>query len=91
MERLTREICNEYREKLKNSGEDKNPNQTGMRRQLTMELMERCAIPEIWACNILNGYHIRDYLGIQEKRFKDAKENKDKKKKIPAKFDEIAL
>ncbi len=91
MEKLTLEICEEYRKRAKELGDAKNPLQKGKRRALREELQERCKIPEIWATNILNGYYSTDYLACLEKRRKDAEKNKDKKNEVIIPFDEIEL
>lgn len=60
MEELTKAIAGEYQKRAKGLGDDANI--AGERYELVHELMDRCGIPEIWAINILNGIHIKDYL-----------------------------
>ena len=58
---LTRELAEEYRTKATqlpdNGGQD-----IGRRRMLRMELQQRCGLTENEAVNILNGYHIENYV-----------------------------
>ena len=37
-------------------------NDTIVQRELSVQLQQKCDIPEIWALNIVNGYHMQDYL-----------------------------
>lgn len=58
---LSREICDYYvREASKLKSED--ASDVGLRRQLRKELQNRCDILELDALNIINGYHIDDYI-----------------------------
>ena len=45
-----------------------------------MQLQQKCDIPEIWALNIVNGYHMQDYLAACAYRQKetDSKEEEEK-------------
>jgi hypothetical protein len=58
---LTLEICNEYRRRAMQLPQDDGQD-TGARRELRLELQNRCNILEIEAINILNGYHIQAYV-----------------------------
>ena len=58
---LTDKIAQEY--KAKATALSKNGRQDiGKMRKLRMELMDRCDVTEVEAINILNGYHINDYV-----------------------------
>lgn len=65
---LTIEICQEYKRRAKELVDKNNLFQVGKRRELTMELQNRCGIPVIWACNILNGLYVIDYVAIIKKQ-----------------------
>lgn len=58
---LIDEIVQEYKAKAgalsQNGRQD-----VGEMRKLRMELMDRCGVTEVEAINILNGYHINDYI-----------------------------
>lgn len=64
-ELLTRKIANEYRDRAKllpqNGLQD-----IGDRRKLRVELQNRCNLTELQAVNIINGFHISDYVAIEE-------------------------
>lgn len=64
---LTKEIADEYRDKVKllppNGLQD-----IGDRRKLRIELQERCNLTELEAVNIINGFHIVIYVTIAERR-----------------------
>lgn len=64
-ELLTRKIANEYRDKARllppNGLQD-----IGDRRKLRVELQNRCNLTELQAVNIINGFHIGDYVAIEE-------------------------
>lgn len=66
-ELLTRQIANEYRDRGRNLSsywlQD-----IGDRRRLRMELQTRCNLTELEAVNIINGYHIEDYLVNAKRR-----------------------
>lgn len=66
-ELLTRKIATEYRDKalfLSNS----DMHDIGERRALRIELQTRCNLTELAAVNIINGYHISDYVMIEERK-----------------------
>lgn len=74
VEVLTRAIANEYRDRalplpsngLQDIGE----------RKLREELQTRCNLTELQAVNIINGFHIPDYVRIAEVRAaKEAEEH----------------
>ncbi len=69
---LTRKIANEYRDSARllppNGLQD-----IGDRRKLRMELQARCNLTELEAVNIINGYHIGDYVVIAKRREKERK------------------
>ncbi len=64
---LTRKIANEYRDRARllppNGLQD-----IGDRRKLRIELQSRCNLTELEAVNIINGYHIGDYVVLAERR-----------------------
>lgn len=64
---LTRKIANEYRDRARllppNGLQD-----IGDRRKLSVELQSRCNLMELEAVNIINGYHIGDYVVLAERR-----------------------
>lgn len=64
-EMLSMKIVAEYHERVKriseNGGQD-----IGARRKLRIELQNRCNLTELQALNILNGFHVKDYIGIAE-------------------------
>ena len=75
MEILTREIANEYRMRSlrlpPNGLQD-----VEERRELRKELQARCNLTELQAVNIINGFHIPDYVRIERiKAEKEAQEN----------------
>ena len=63
---LTRKIANEYRDRARllppNGLQD-----IGDRRKLRVELQSRCNLTELEAVNIINGYHIGDYVVLAER------------------------
>lgn len=67
VEVLTRAIANEYRDRAlllpSNGLQD-----IGERRKLREELQTRCNLTELQAVNIINGFHIPDYVRIAEVR-----------------------
>lgn len=69
---LTRKIANEYRDRAKllppNGLQD-----IGDRRKLRVELQSRCNLMELEAVNIINGYHIGDYVVLAERRESEKK------------------
>lgn len=66
-ELLTRKIANEYRDRASrlppNGMQD-----IGDRRKLRIELQNRCNLTELQAVNIINGFHIGDYVKIEERK-----------------------
>lgn len=75
MEILTRAIANEYRDRAlllpSNGLQD-----IGERRKAREELQTRCNLTELQAVNIINGFHIPDYVRIAEVRAaKEAEEH----------------
>ena len=80
-ELLTKKIADEYRRKAallpENGMQD-----IGERRLLRLELQNRCGITELKAINIINGFHIQEY--VQEALLKEIerqkKEQEEKKK-----------
>lgn len=69
---LTKELANEYRDRARllpsNGLQD-----IGDRRKLRIELQTRCNLTELEAVNIINGYHIGDYVVIAERGEKKRK------------------
>lgn len=67
-ELLTKRIAKYYRRRAlllpENGGQD-----IGERRRLRIELQNRCGITELKAVNIINGYHIQEY--VQEALLKE--------------------
>lgn len=66
-ELLTMKIAKEYRDKAKhlplNGRQD-----IGDRRALRIELQARCGLTELQAVNIINGFHIGDYVVIEARK-----------------------
>lgn len=83
MEELNELICKEYAERGAKLGTS-DISDTGERRKLRIELQERCGIPSIWALNIINGIHIKDYISIIEKRKKDKEKEASEKQRQEA-------
>lgn len=75
-ELLTRQIATEYRDRALCLSPD-GLQDTGKRRALRMELEARCNISELEAVNIINGYHINDYVAIAEILEKEEGEQKE--------------
>lgn len=75
-ELLTRKIANEYRDRAKllpqNGLQD-----IGDRRKLRVELQNRCNLTELQAVNIINGFHISDYVAIEEMKERLRKEQEE--------------
>lgn len=75
---LTMEIAKEYRDKAKclpsNGLQD-----TGSRRLLRIELQDRCGLTELQAVNIINGFHISDYV-VNETRKEQERIRKEQEK-----------
>lgn len=74
-ELLTREIAEEYRKRAKalpdTAGQD-----IRERRELRIELQNRCGITELQALNILNGFHADSYIVCE---YRKANENASEK------------
>jgi len=66
-ELLTLEIAKEYQQRAKELP-DNGLQDTGERRELRIELQNRCGLTELQAINILNGHHVKDYIAICERR-----------------------
>lgn len=75
-ELLTVEIVNEYRILAENLQEN-GMQDVGERRKLRQELQRRCGLTELQAINILNGFHVRDYLTIKEKEYAEDERRKE--------------
>lgn len=75
-ELLTKKIANEYRDRAKllhpNGLQD-----IGDRRKLRVELQNRCNLTELQAVNIINGFHIGDYVAIEEMKERQRKEQEE--------------
>ena len=75
-ELLTRKIANEYRDRARllppNGLQD-----IGARRKLRIELQTRCNLSELQAVNIINGFHIGDYVAIEERKERLRKEQEE--------------
>ncbi len=73
---LTRKIANEYRDRARllppNGLQD-----IGDRRKLRIELQSRCNLTELEAVNIINGYHIGDYVVLAERREREKREQEE--------------
>lgn len=74
-ELLTRKIAKEYIGRAKRIS-DESGQDVGKRRELRMELQERCGLTELEAVNIINGYHIGDYVAKHERRYEDNERSK---------------
>ena len=71
-ELLTAEIANEYRILAENLPE----NGRQERRELRQELQRRCGLSELQAINILNGFHVKDYIAIKEREYAENERRK---------------
>lgn len=73
---LTRKIANEYRDRARllppNGLQD-----IGDRRKLRIELQSRFNLTELEAVNIINGYHIGDYVVLAERREREKREQEE--------------
>lgn len=74
-ELLTAEIANEYRILVENLPENGRQD-TGERRELRQELQRRCGLSELQAINILNGFHVKDYIAIKEREYAENERRK---------------
>lgn len=72
-ELLTRKIATEYRDKAALLPQN-NMQDIGARRTLRIELQTRCNLTELAAVNIINGYHINDYVMIEERKEQEEKQ-----------------
>jgi len=72
-ETLTVQIANEYISRARNLP-DKSRQDVGERRKLRIELQNRCKLTELQAVNIINGFHVRDYIAICERREENERE-----------------
>jgi len=72
-EMLTMQIANEYISRARNLP-DKSRQDVGERRKLRIELQNRCKLTELQAVNIINGFHVRDYIAICERREENERE-----------------
>ena len=81
METLTREIANEYRKRAMllpaNGLQD-----IGKRRELRKELQARCDLTELQAVNIINGFHIPDYVKIAAIKAEKEAKRKDRSRPV---------
>ena len=75
-ELLTKQIATEYRDRARllptNGLQD-----IGDRRALRMELQARCNLTELAAVNIINGYHIVDYVALENRKDRLGKEQEE--------------
>jgi len=67
---FTKEVADEYLERAKQLGDSQND--VGSRRLLRMELQQKYGLLEVEALNVLNGYHIQEYV----EKYKRIKEQK---------------
>lgn len=74
VELLTNEIANEYIERARRMP-DNGMQDAGDRRLLRIELQKRCNLTELVAINIINGFHVRDYVTIEQIKAKKLEEN----------------
>ncbi len=72
-ELLTKKIAIEYRDKARLLPEN-GLQDIGDRRALRMELQARCNLTELAAVNIINGYHIGDYVALEHRKERLEKE-----------------
>ena len=68
---LTRAICREYWERMQKLPEYGRQD-IKERRELRIELQERCNLPELAALNVCNGFYWDDYIYGSEQREKRA-------------------
>lgn len=79
VELLTRRIAKEYVGRAKQIP-DESRQDVENRRELRMELQERCGLTELEAVNIINGYHIGDYVAKYERRYEDNERSKEQRR-----------
>lgn len=75
-EMLTMQIVNEYIGRARNFS-DKSRQDVGERRKLRIELQNRCRLTELQAVNIINGFHVRDYVTIEKRKAKEQEQEKE--------------
>ena len=73
---LTKEIAKEYLSRAR-SLPTKGLQDIGERRELRIELQKRCGITELMAVNIVNGFHILDYVAIEQRKAKEQEQEKE--------------
>lgn len=69
-ELLTIAIANEYKRRASQLQVD-GLQDIGKRRELRMELQHRCGLTELQALNIINGFHVLDYIAIEERKARE--------------------
>lgn len=72
-ELLTKKIAIEYRDKARLLPEN-GLQDIGTRRALRIELQARYNLTELAAVNIINGYHIGDYVALENRKERLEKE-----------------
>lgn len=75
-EMLTMQIANEYIGRARNLP-DKSRQDVGERRKLRIELQNHCRLTELQAVNIINGFHVRDYVAIEKRKAKEQEQEKE--------------
>lgn len=65
---LSRAIAKEY-QRAADALVDDGIQDLGERRELRIELQKRCGLTELQAINILNGFHVKDYIAIKEREY----------------------
>jgi hypothetical protein len=65
-ELLTMKIARDYQDRLK-ALPDYGKQDIKERRELRIELQERCGLTELQALNVLNGFHVSDIIIINER------------------------
>lgn len=73
---LTKEIAKEYLNRARKLP-TKELQDIGERRELRIELQKRCGITELMAVNIVNGFHISDYVAIEQRKAKEQEQEKE--------------
>lgn len=77
-ELLTIAIAKEYKRRASQLPAD-GLQDIGKRRELRMELQHRCGLTELQALNIINGFHVLDYIAIEERK---ARENESREQRV---------
>ena len=92
-QKLNEDICKVYQQKRQYLRELKIFNDTVVQRELSVQLQQKCDIPEIWALNIVNGYHMQDYLAAcaYAQKETDLKEEEEKRQFIEALLQEADM